>query len=614
MYVLGISALYHDAAAALIKDGEIIAAAQEERFTRIKHDQSVPQNAIHYCLGQAGIISDELEAVVYYDNPIMTTDRFINNLKYAGKDAADLIEFSFESLFNKKMWINRAIENKLGGLGKQGKLFVIEHHISHAASAFFPSPYEKAAIITIDGVGEWATTTIGYGIGNKIKLIKEIDYPHSLGLLYSAFTYFCGFKVNSGDYKLMGLAPYGKPVYYDIIKNNLIDIKQDGSYRLNLDYFDYQYGRAMTNEKFAELFGGSRRVSESRITQREMDMAASIQKVLEEVVLLIVKDAKQMIGDECDNLVLAGGVALNCVSNGNILRNNIFKNIWIQPAAGDAGGALGAALYYYFQYSNNSRQYSGKSDGQKGTYLGPSYDNVFVENYLRKNNYKYEKYEEKDIYEKIAELIDRQYVIGIFAGRMEYGPRALGNRSIIGDARSAKMQSKLNLKIKNRESFRPFAPSVLEERVSDYFELKGKSPYMLICADVQKTLRKEFDLEVQLEKNDKDLLAAVNIPRSIIPAVTHVDYSARVQTVNEETNPVFYKIIKAFEKRTGCGVVINTSFNVRGEPIVCSPEDAYKCFMRTEMDVLMIGNMILYKSEQPVWEEREDWRTVYELD
>lgn len=614
MYILGISALYHDAAAALVKDGEIIAAAQEERFTRLKHDHSIPVNAIQYCLKQAGIISDELEAVIYYDNPIMTMERFINNLKFAGKDASDLIDFSFKSIFRDKIWVNKLIENALGCLGRQEKLFVTEHHIAHAASAFFPSPYDKAAIVTIDGVGEWATTTIGYGSGNKIKLIKEIDYPHSLGLLYSAFTYFCGFKVNSGDYKLMGLAPYGIPIYYDLIKENLINIKPDGSYRLNLDYFDYQYGRTMTNEKFADLFGGPRRVPESRITKREMDMAASIQKVLEEVVLLIVKDAKRLVGEECGNLVLAGGVALNCVSNGKILKEKIFKNIWVQPAAGDAGGALGAALYYYYQHINGDRQSNGEDDKQKGTYLGPSYDEEIIENFLKKNNYKYEKYEGENLFDKIAELLDEQNVIGIFEGRMEYGPRALGNRSIIGDARSAKMQSKLNLKIKYRESFRPFAPSVLEERVTDYFDLEGKSPYMLICADVQETLRREFDLKLQLEENGKDLLPVINMSRSSIPAVTHVDYSARIQTVNEAVNPVFYRIIKAFEKRTGCGVVINTSFNVRGEPIVCSPEDAYRCFMRTEMDILVLENMILRKSEQPDWKEDVDWREEYMLD
>lgn len=614
MYVMGISALYHDAAAVLLKDGEIIAAAQEERFTRKKHDKSMPDNAIKYCLEEGQITSEQLDAIIYYDNPLLMLDRFLCNLKYAGNDVDDLLEVSFKSIFREKLWVHKLIERAVGSLDVQQKIYVVEHHISHAASAFFPSPYDEAAIVTVDGVGEWATTTIGYGKGNNIRILKEIRYPHSLGLLYSAFTWFCGFKVNSGDYKLMGLAPYGEPAYYQIIKDNLIEIKSDGSYKLNLNYFDFQYGRAMTNEKFEELFGGPRRKPESRITRREMDMAASVQKVVEEVMVLIVKHAKNLMGHNVENLVLAGGVALNCVSNGKILKRKIFKNIWIQPASGDAGGALGAALFYYYQKCDQSRFSDEIHDKQKGSYLGPVYSGKEVEKFLKQNNYKYRKFDKEVFYEKIAELITEHKVIGIFEGRMEYGPRALGNRSIIGDPRSENMQSILNLKIKYRESFRPFAPSVLEERVDDYFDLQEISPYMLLCANVKENLRKKFVINDKLKEANDDLKIVVNDLRSVIPAVTHVDYSARIQTVTKETNPVYYNIIKAFENKTGCGVLINTSFNVRGEPIVCTLEDAYRCFMRTQMDVLVLENMILYKNEQPEWSEDLDWRYEYELD
>lgn len=615
MYVLGISALYHDAAAALIEDDDIIAAAQEERFTRKKHDKSIPVNAIRYCLEEAKIKVDQISAVVYYDNPILMTERFLANLQYSGKDSDDLLDFSFKSIFNEKIWIHRLLEKELGGLGIAGKLYVTEHHISHAASAFFPSPFKKAAIITMDGVGEWATTTLGYGEDNKIKIIKEINYPHSLGLLYSAFTYYCGFKVNSGDYKLMGLAPYGEPVYVQLIKDKLIDIKEDGSYRLHLEYFDYIYGRAMTNERFAELFGGPRRQPEDIITKREMDMAASVQKVLEEIMILTVRHMKRLVGNEVENLVLAGGVALNCVANGKIVKEKIFKNIWVQPAAGDAGGALGAALFYYYQYCEKKRKSDGIHDKQCGTYLGPQYEADEIEAYLNKMGYTYVKYEHlEELYERVAELIDEGKVIGLFEGRMEFGPRALGNRSIIADPRSPEMQSKLNLKIKYRESFRPFAPSVLRDKAEQYFDMECDSPYMLICADVKDELRSRFELQESMIETEGNLLPVVNKVRSVIPAVTHVDYSARVQTVSAESNSVYYGIIKAFEEKTGCGVVINTSFNVRGEPIVCTPEDAYLCFMRTEMDVLVLENMILYKEEQQELEETTDWRKLYELD
>lgn len=613
MYILGVSALYHDSAAALVKDGEIIAAAQEERFTRKKHDFSIPKKAIAYCLKEGNIQADELSAVVYYDNPLFTMGRYIQNLRYSGKDSEDLLKLSFKPLTTSKMWVHHILSDCLGRLGTKNKLYVTEHHISHAASAFFPSPYHKAAIITVDGVGEYATTSIGYGESNHIKILQQIEYPHSLGLLYSAFTYFCGFKVNFGDYKLMGLAPYGEAVYYELIKNELIDIKQDGSYRLNLKYFDFQNGRSMTNERFAALFGGDRRLPESKITKREMDMAASVQKVIEEVVVLMARHVKSLLGDTVDNLVLAGGVALNCVANGVLYREKIFDNIWIQPAAGDAGGALGAALFCYYQYYGNSRTVDGINDGQKGSYLGPEFTDSFIKEYLMSRGYPYH-FLSGGWYFQVAELLEQQKIIGLFQGRMEYGPRALGNRSIIGDPRSPEMQAKLNLKIKYRESFRPFAPSVLEESVGEYFEIEDRTPYMLFCADVQHNRRKEFQLEKEIKLSDENLLSVVNKIRSDIPAVTHVDYSARIQTVRERDNPVYYRIIKAFQELTGCGVIINTSFNVRGEPIVCTPEDAYLCFMRTEMDVLVLGNYILYKEEQPGLEHDEDWRERYELD
>ena len=615
MYVLGISALYHDAAAALVKDGEIVAAAQEERFTRKKHDYSIPRNAIQYCFREGKIEPGDLHAVVYYDNPFLTMGRFIQNIKYAGGDSKDLINFSLESLLSRKIWIHNILSDSLGRLGIENKLFVTEHHISHAASAFFPSPYQKAAIITVDGVGEYATTTIGYGVDNHIKILQEIEYPHSLGLLYSAFTYFCGFKVNSGDYKLMGLAPYGNPVYYDLIKDKLIDIKEDGSYRLNMEYFDYIYGRCMTNEQFADLFGGERRKPESIITKREMDMAASVQKVIEEVIVLMAQHVKNMLGEDIENLVLAGGVALNCVANGILYQKKIFRNIWIQPAAGDAGGAVGAAMFYYFQYRNQERTADSIHDRQKMSYLGPGYTNEQIASYLQENGYAYHTYVDKqEFLKKVAELLNEQNVIGLFEGRMEYGPRALGNRSIIADPRSEVMQSKLNLKIKYRESFRPFAPSVLEECADEYFEIDCRSPYMLLCADVKKGRRKKFCLEEEIKLSQENLIPIVNRVRSDIPAVTHVDYSARLQTVSEMENPTYYGIIKAFQQLTGCGVVINTSFNVRGEPIVCTPQDAYLCFMRTAMDVLILGNHILYKKEQKPLENDTNWREQYELD
>jgi len=612
MRILGLSALYHDAAAAIVVDGDIVAAAQEERFTRKKHDKSIPINAVNYCLTEAKLNKEDVDLVVYYDNPVLTLDRYLNNILMSGKDSKEVIERNFESMFSQKLWVNKEIDILLGENPKR-KCMVCEHHMSHAASAFYPSPYEKAIILTVDGVGEWATTTIGVGDGKNIEIKEEIRFPHSLGLLYSAFTYFCGFKVNSGDYKFMGLAPYGEPIYEQLIKKELMDIKEDGSFRLNMDYFDYQNGRTMTNEKFACLFGGPKREPETEITKREMDIAASAQKVVEEVLVKLVKHAKQEYGQKIDNLVMAGGVALNCVANGKILNSNIFKNLWIQPAAGDAGGALGCALYATYIYAGSKRIIN-VNDSQKGSYLGPKYSNDEIRQWLNERAYQYEYYEEKDIYTKIAECLAQQKVIGLFQGRMEFGPRALGNRSIIADARSEEMQTKLNLKIKYRESFRPFAPSVLYEDVQNYFELNIESPYMLVVENVITERRIDQNVKKELKKYHDNMLEIVKKKRSDIPAVTHVDYSARIQTVTKERNPYYYKLISEFKRITGSSVIVNTSFNVRGEPIVCSLKDAYECFMRTEMDVLVLENCILYKEDQPIYKENQDWMNQYELD
>lgn len=612
MLVLGISALYHDAAAALVIDGDIVAAVQEERFTRKKHDLALPVNAIDYCLKEANIGKEEVDIVAFYDNPIMTMDRFLQNIVAAGEDSKDIIERNFDSMFSKKIWIKNQVDFILGENDKR-KFLVCQHHMSHAASAFFPSPYKEAIIITLDGVGEWATTTIGIGKDKKIELCEEIRFPHSIGLLYSAFTYFCGFKVNSGDYKFMGLAPYGIPKYEDIIREKLIDIKEDGSFRLNLDYFDFQYGRTMTNDKFAELFGGPRREPESLITQREMDIAASAQKVVEDIILRLVRHAKDKYGCGIDNLVLAGGVALNCVANGKIKNEGIFENMWIQPAAGDAGGALGSALYASYMYADIERKVEA-GDSQKGSYLGPEYSVAEIEKWLREREYPFHQYKGESIYDEIAEKLVEGKVIGLFQGRMEFGPRALGNRSIIADARSEEMQVKLNLKIKFRESFRPFAPSVLFEDANLYFEINCESPYMLLVENVQESRRVISKVQNELDKYEGNMLEIVKQKRSDIPAVTHVDYSARIQTVTKEKNEYYYRLIKAFKEKTGCGVIVNTSFNVRGEPIVCTPQEAYDCFMRTQMDVLVLENMILYKEEQPIFEDNIDWKSQFELD
>ena len=611
MIILGISALYHDSAAAIIKDGEILAAAQEERFTRVKHDRSIPFHAINYCLKAAALFGmEEVDKVVYYDNPLLTLDRFVHNAA-ALRDNDYLIETALPHLFEERLRISETLRKRYGFLGAEDKLYVTEHHISHAASAFYPSPFEDAAVLTIDGVGEWETTIIGIGEGNGLRIIEEIEYPHSLGLFYSTFTAFCGFKVNSGDYKFMGLAPYGEPVYYDLLKEKIIRVKGDGSYKLNLDYFDFYRGKFMYNDALTALFGGSARTPESRITRREMDIAASVQKLTEEIVIALGRHAREISGKS--NLVMAGGVALNCVANGKLLKEKVFDKIWIQPAAGDAGGALGCALYAYYQ-TGAARDVS-SLDSQKGSYLGPEFTSEEIGEYLAEKGYAAHRCDsKKELYERAANHFADEKVVGWFQGRMEFGPRALGNRSILGDARSSTMQSRLNLKIKYRESFRPFAPSVLAEDMNQYFDLTQESPYMLLVGLVNEERRLPFDKETMLRSNADDMIPIVNKPRSDVPAITHLDYSARVQTVDKERNPDYYGLISAFKEQTGCSVIVNTSFNVRGEPIVCTPEDAYTCFMRTEMDVLVLGDYILLKEEQPAWTEEKDWRNAYGLD
>ncbi len=605
MYILGISAYYHDSAACLIKDGDILAAAQEERFTRKKHDHNFPVNAAKYCMGYAGINPEEIDYVAFYDKPFLKFERLLESyLQYAPVGIGSFIK-AMPLWIKQKLWMKEIIKKELG---YEGKVLFPEHHESHAASAFFASPFQRAAIITADGVGEWTTSSIGMGNDNKIEIIADIKFPHSLGLLYSAFTYYTGFKVNSGEYKVMGLAPYGEPKYVDLILNELIDLKEDGSFKLNMKYFNYVAGLTMTNKKFDELFGGPPRKPESELTQREMDLARSVQDVTEEIMLRMARHVKNVT--DAEYLCLAGGVALNCVANGKILRENIFKDIWIQPAAGDAGGALGAALFTWYQYLNNEREADNSNDSQKGSYLGPEFSAEEIKSFLDKNEIEYKKYSDDKLIDVVSDLLAEENVIGWFQGRMEFGPRALGNRSIIGDARSPKMQSKMNLKIKYRESFRPFAPSVLEEKVSDYFEIDRPSPYMLLVADVQRARQ----IKMKEEQNKLFGIEKLNVPRSDIPAVTHVDYSARIQTVNSRTNPKYHKLISEFDRKHGCAVIVNTSFNVRGEPIVCTPEDAYKCFMRTEMDYLVLGNFLLDKKDQRPLEEDINWREKFELD
>jgi len=613
MKILGISALYHDSAAAICVDGEIVAAAQEERFTRIRHDPSLPGHAARYCLREAGFNAEDLDLIVYYDNPLLTLDRWLSNCSALGDRAHPLIKKNFETTFSNKLWIHDAIQNSIG-LGKHGKLVVADHHVSHASSAFYPSPFTDAAILTVDGVGEWATTTISEGRQNKLETIRQINYPHSLGLLYSAFTYFCGFKVNSGEYKLMGLSPYGEPKYYLRIREHLIDVKDDGSFRLNLDYFRFHCDDSTITDDFGGLFDGPRREPESRIGRREVDLAASIQKVTEEVMLKLANHAKHVTGSK--NLCLAGGVALNCVANGKISAACIFDRIWIQPAAGDAGGAIGAALYAEHALFDTPRKVAAR-DGQKGSYLGPAFDSFAVRARLDERKAKYLFMPEPAARSRrIAELLAQDKVVGFFSGRMEFGPRALGGRSILGNPMSSEMQRKLNLKIKLRESFRPFAPAVLKERASDYFEFNGESPYMLMTVPLKEALRKPFSMSniLKNEASDFDLLEVVNMVRSSLPAITHVDFSARIQTVSKDDHPFFHSVLSDFERLTGCAVLVNTSFNVRGEPIVCTPADAYLCFMRTDMDVLMLEDFILFKEDQPPLTGDENWRSNYELD
>ena len=641
--ILGISAFYHDSAACLVRDGEIIAAAQEERFTRVKHDHNFPVQAARYCLKEAGITADQLDFVAFYDKPLLKFDRLLETyLDYAPAGFRSFLK-SMPLWMKEKLWMPDLIRTEMArangidderaakktGKKFEWKLLFGDHHESHAASAFYPAPFEEAAILTIDGVGEWATSSIGIGKGNEITLLKELRFPDSLGLLYSAFTYYTGFKVNSGEYKVMGLAPYGEPKYVALIKDKLAEVRDDGSIRMNHEYFSYSQGLRMTNRAFDRIFEGPPRQAESKITQREMDLARSIQVITEEAMLKMAAHAHKETGMK--KLCLAGGVALNCVANGRLLREGPFDDIWIQPAAGDAGGALGIALAIWHRYLGKPRTSAEKAgtwasvnhaqdarattvpsyaDGMKGSYLGPQNSVAEIEVFLQSKTLPYEKLSREQLPEIVAQLLSEGKIIGLHQGRMEFGPRALGARSIIGDPRSTEMQSVMNLKIKYRESFRPFAPSVLREHVADWFDLDYDSPYMMLVADVVASRRREMSEE------EKGLfgISKLNIKRSEIPAVTHVDYSARIQTVRRETNPLYWDIIEAFHQKTGCPVIVNTSFNVRGEPIVCTPEDSYRCFMRTEMDYLVLETCVLDKKDQPEFVEDADWRSEFKLD
>jgi carbamoyltransferase len=604
MYILGISCFYHDSAACIVKDGSILAAAQEERFTRKKHDPRFPKNAIGYCLTEADISIQDLQYIVFYDKPFLTFERLLlTYLTVAPRGLRSWLE-AMPLWLGQKLYIPKVIKRETG---YEGDILYTEHHEAHAASAFYPSPFEEAAILTMDGVGEWATASYGFGEGKDITLLKELHFPDSLGLLYSAFTYFTGFRVNSGEYKLMGLAPYGVPRYRDLILSEIMDLHEDGSIRLNLSYFDFLGGLRMTNNRFAKLFGGPPRAPETEITHREMDIAASIQSVTEEVVMKMANHVHKETRHK--NLCLAGGVALNCVANGRILREGPFEDIWIQPAAGDAGGALGAALSVWYRYLDNERVDPGGHDSQQGSYLGPSFPNGIVKEFLESNGYTYHELDGSGRARVIAEQIADGKIVGYMAGRMEFGPRALGARSILGDPRREDTQTTMNLKIKYRESFRPFAPSVLEEKASEYFTIDRPSRYMLLVADVKEERR--FP---QPSDDGLSMLERLKVKRSDIPAVTHLDYSARLQSVNKGDKPDYHAVISEFEKLTGCAVIVNTSFNVRGEPIICTPKDAYRCFMRTEMDILVMEDCILFKEEQPPWQEAEDWRSELELD
>ncbi len=610
MFILGISAYYHDSAACLIEDGIIVAAAHEERFTRKKHDSAFPSNAAKYCLQHANIAPDKLDAVVFYDMPFLKFERLLETyLAFAPRGvrsfAMAMPLWIKDKLFQKSILV-KELEKTLGKqVGWRDRLLFSEHHLSHAASAFFPSPFERAAVLTLDGVGEWTTTSLALGNGNELKVQKEIHFPHSLGLLYSAFTYYTGFKVNSGEYKVMGLAPYGEPEFADLIKEHLIDIKDDGSFHLNMEYFDFCTGLTMINRKFEKLFGGPTRQSETILTQREMDLAASVQKVTEEVLVKLAKSIARDTGEK--NLCLAGGVALNCVANGILLRENIFDNIWIQPASGDAGGALGAALGAYHILNDKPRNIGKTRDAMQGAYLGPEFTNAEIAEALERIGGHYLQLSEEEMIERTA-LADGK-AIGWMQGRMEFGPRALGARSIIADPRSPAMQKQLNLKVKYRESFRPFAPSVLREHVDEWFEMDTDSPYMLLVSNVTKDRRRKMTAK----ENALFGIEKLNIQRSQVPAITHVDYSARVQTVHSDVNPRYHAVIKRFNELTGCPLVVNTSFNVRGEPIVCTPEDAFRCFMGTELDILVVGNFILIKDEQDN-SLKEAYEDKYDLD
>ncbi|WP_413743413.1 carbamoyltransferase [Synechococcus sp. MIT S9451] len=614
-YILGISCYYHDSAAALIKSGEIVAAAQEERFSRKKQDSRFPKNAISYCLKSQGISLADVKEVIYYEKPLLTFERLLETYLGAAPRGGRSFVAAMQVWLKEKLFLKTELKKNLKEVQVASNakasdipnLLFSEHHLSHAAAAFYPSPFEESVVLCMDGVGEWATTSAWIGKGKQINSLWEISFPHSLGLLYSAFTYYCGFKVNSGEYKLMGLAPYGEPIYVDKIKDNLIDIKDDGTFRLDISYFKYHRGFRMTGRKFHKLFGRPPRKGETELTQFHMDLAASIQVVTEEIVLKLAKSLREETGIK--NLCLAGGVALNCVANGKLLKEKIFDDIWIQPASGDAGSALGAALVGWHQHHEQERTVN-KNDSMNGTYLGPEFSNEEITQYLKQINAPFHTQNDPELFAALAEELEKGHVIGWFNGPMEFGPRSLGGRSILGDPRNQKMQSVMNLKIKYRESFRPFAPSVLEEDVNNQFEMNAKSPYMLLVAPVKKELCK------QMSKEEDKLfgIEKLNIPRSSLPAITHVDYSARVQTVSSTTNPRYHNLISAFKRKTGCPTIVNTSFNVRGEPIVCTPQDAYRCFMRTEMDVLVLQNQILYKSEQPKVEKDETWMQEFELD
>ncbi|NOX90038.1 MAG: carbamoyltransferase [Calditrichaeota bacterium] len=604
-YILGISAFYHDSAAALLKDGEIAAAAQEERFTRKKHDHSFPQHAVSYCLKEAGITANDLAYVAFYEKPFIKFNRILETYLSAAPLGIRSFLMAIPLWLKQKLWISDVIRKNLSC---EAPILFSEHHEAHAASAFFPSPFKRAAILTVDGVGEWATSTIGIGSDDQIQLIAEQHFPHSLGLLYSAFTYFTGFKVNSGEYKLMGLAPYGEPRYVRQIFDELIDLKDDGSFKLNLSYFNFVSGLTMTNRRFARLFGGPPRKPESPLTQREMDLARSVQEATNEIVLRMAKHAKQISGEK--HLCLAGGVALNCVANAKLLKSGLFDDLWIQPAAGDAGGALGAAYLVRHHYLKHPRIVKGKNDRQKNSYLGPSFSDREIQSFLDEAGARYELLNERELIEQAAQHLSEGKVVGWFQGRLEFGPRALGNRSILGDPRKAEMQQIMNLKIKFRESFRPFAPSVLEEDASEWFEIDRPSPYMLLVADVHPDKRLNgIDPKGELQGLDR-----LKIQRSVIPAVTHVDYSARLQTVNQNSNPLFYRLLKSFKEKTDCPVLINTSFNVRGEPIVATPQDAYSCFLRTQMDILILGRFLLKRESQPEKPKIKVKKEVFELD